>query len=109
MTWKEALDEYYQSHPTLTDDNRAWLRKNVLLDAPRIDELERKQVLALFGTTNAKGKFEFNNTLFVRTVLWQTLGHILASHFLSGNPRILWPTTHPLPRTDLRPLSNYRS
>ena len=34
---------------------------------------------------------------------------MLASHFLSGNPRILWPTTHPLPRTDLRPLCNYRS
>jgi hypothetical protein len=32
-----------------------------------------------------------------------------ASHFLSGNPRILWTTTHPLPRTDLRPLCNYRS
>lgn len=92
MTWKEALDEYYQSHPTLNDDNRAWLRKNVLLDAPRIDELERKQVLALFGTTNAKGKFEFNNTLFVRTMLWQTLGHILVGEIepVSGNVRGLW-------------------
>lgn len=32
-----------------------------------------------------------------------------ASHFLSGNPRILWPTIYSLPRTDLRPLGNYRS
>ena len=32
-----------------------------------------------------------------------------ASHFLSGNPRILWPNTHPLPRTDLRPFGNHRS
>ncbi len=40
----------------------------------------------------------------------QRLGNGLqASHFLSGNQRILWPTTPPLQRTDLRPLCNYRS
>ena len=92
MTWQEALDEYYRSHPTLNDENRAWLRKNVLMDAPCIDEMERTQVLALFGKTNAAGKFTFNNSLFVRTVLWQTLGFILCGKVdpVPGNVRGLW-------------------
>jgi len=89
-TWKEALDEYYRSHPTLNDENRAWLQKNVLLDAPRIDQIQdRKIVIALFSN-NPKRKF--NNTLFVRTVLWQTLGFILCVEIevQPGNVRGLW-------------------
>lgn len=89
-TWKEALDEYYRAHPTLNDENRAWLRKVVLLDAPRIDEMERQQVLTTFATS--KGKF--NNTLFIFTILWQTLGCILCGETepLNGNVRGLWYT-----------------
>lgn len=89
-TWKEALDEYYRAHQTLNDENRAWLRKHVLLDAPRIDEMERKQVLTTFATS--KGKF--NNTLFIFTILWQTLGCILCGETepLNGNVRGLWYT-----------------
>lgn len=89
-TWKEALDEYYRAHQTLNDENRAWLRKVVLLDAPRIDEMERQQVLTTFATS--KGKF--NNTLFLFTILWQTLGCILCGEIepLNGNVRGLWYT-----------------
>lgn len=89
-TWKEALDEYYQSHPTLNDENRAWLRKNVLLDAPRIDQIEDRNTVIALCSNNSRRKF--NNTLFVRTVLWQTLGLILASEIeaVPGNVRGLW-------------------
>ena len=35
-TWREALEQYYQTHETLNEENRAWLKSHVLMDVDLI-------------------------------------------------------------------------
>jgi len=89
MTWREALEEYYQQHETLNEQNRAWLKKHVLMDIDLIADMTREQVLETF-TRHRK----FNHTLFIRTVIWQSLGLILSGDEepLNDNIRGFWYT-----------------
>ena len=87
MTWQEALSQYYETHPTLNDANRAWLQKKVLLEAPLLEELERQELIARFTVDGT-----MNHTLLVATLVWQMLGKILAGEEepINGNLRSFW-------------------
>lgn len=84
MTWQEAVSAYYQTHPTLNDQNRRWLSTKVLMDAPLIEEMTREQILATFSN-----KGEMNHARLMRTLVWQCLGLILCGQEepLKGNLR----------------------
>ena len=74
MAWQEALQNYFQTHPTLNDENRAWLQKNVLMDLDQlIREMSRDQVVTLFSR-QVKGSNVLNNSLLIRTLTWQSMG-----------------------------------
>ncbi len=89
MTWQEALAQYYETHPTLNDANRAWLQKKVVLDAPLLEELQRDELIARFTVDDT-----LNHTLLVATLVWQMLGKILAGveEPIEGNLRSFWYT-----------------
>lgn len=92
MAWQEALQNYFQTHPTLNDENRAWLQKNVLMDLDQlIREMSRDQVVTLFSR-QVKGSNVLNNSLLIRTLTWQSMGQILAGDEdpLMGNLRSFW-------------------
>ena len=84
MTWQEALDNYYATHPTLNAENRQWIDDNVLVGIPLIESLPVEQILELFRQND-----ELNHTLLMRTLVWQFLGRVLAEETepLKGNLR----------------------
>ncbi len=84
MTWQEALAQYYESHPTLDEENRAWLRAEVRMDAPLLEEMEREELLATFSTDG-----DMSHAALIRTLVWQALGLILCGREepLNGNLR----------------------
>lgn len=86
-TWREALEQYYQTHETLNEENRAWLKSHVLMDVDLIADMTREQVLATFSRNG-----KFNHTLFVLTMIWQALGLILCGQEepLNDNIRGFW-------------------
>ncbi len=88
-TWREALEQYYQTHETLNEENRAWLKSHVLMDIDLVESMERKALILAF-TRNGK----FNHTLFIHTVIWQYLGLILSGEAepLNDNVRGVWYT-----------------
>lgn len=88
MTWKEAVDNYFQTHETMNDDNRAWLRKHVVMDAPLISQMTVEQLEATFN--DAKGRI--NNVLLIRTLVWQCIGLVLCGDEdpVNGNLRGFW-------------------
>lgn len=87
MTWQEALDQYYQTHETLNDENRLWLKNNVKMDIPLIMKMAREKILELF---TVDGHLEHSQ--IVRTLVWQTLGQLIAGEMenLKGNVRAFW-------------------
>ena len=92
MTWQEALENYFETHPTLNDENRAWLQKNVLLDLDQlIREMTRDQVVNVFNR-KVKNTNVINNSLLIRTLVWQSMGQILVGDEdpLMGNLRSFW-------------------
>lgn len=85
MTWQEALQDYFDK---LKPEPQQWLRKWVLLDAPLLAEIEDTESLtALF---RQKGKLV--HTALLRTLVWQTLGLVLAGieEPVRGNIRSFW-------------------
>lgn len=76
MTWKQEADNYFKTHETLNDENRAWLKANVDLDCKTLLlKMSRDQILGV-GTdpkTNA-----FSASRLARTLVWQTLARVLA-------------------------------
>lgn len=87
MTWQEALQRQYDSGPGMSESKRAWLQKNVALDAPLLVEQNQAGLVALFAVND-----ELNHTRLLRTLVWQTFGQILSGereHF-TGNLRSFW-------------------
>ena len=92
MTWQETLQNYFKTHPTLNDENRGWLQKNVLLDLDQlIEDMSADQIVTVFNR-KVKGANVLNNSLLIRTLIWQGLGQILAGlrDPLMGNLRSFW-------------------
>lgn len=89
MTWQEALAHYFQTHETLDEMNRAWLRAKVLMEAPLLTELDTADLVALVTRDD-----EVNHTLLIYTLVWQTMGRILAGNEdpIEGNLRGFWYT-----------------
>ncbi|MGB4966782.1 MAG: hypothetical protein WBO35_01120 [Candidatus Saccharimonadales bacterium] len=87
MTWAEALDHYYQTHPTLNDENRLWLRTKVKMDIPLVADMAREQIREIFTVDG-----RFSHSLLVRTLVWQTLGQLIAGEIekFNGNVRAFW-------------------
>lgn len=87
MTWQEALQQYYANGPGMDDSKRAWLQKNVDLDAPLLVEETQDGLIALFAKDG-----ELNHTRLLRTLVWQTFGQILAGERakFTGNLRSFW-------------------
>lgn len=83
-TWREALEHYYQTHDTLNDENRAWLRSNVAMNAPLIREMTVEQLDATFTRQG-----DFSHAYLMHTLVWQDLGLILCGvdEPINGNLR----------------------
>ena len=84
MNWQEALNTYYQTHPTLNEQSRQWLQDEVVMDAPLIEEMTREQILSTFRVNG-----EMSHARHIRTLVWQSMGLILCGREdpLKGNLR----------------------
>jgi len=85
MTWQEALQDYFDK---LQPEAQQWLRKWVLLDAPLLADLEDTETLIALFRQNGR----LVHTALLRTLVWQTLGLVLAEveDPVCGNIRSFW-------------------
>lgn len=87
MTWQEALSHYFETHITLTEESRTWLKSRVDLDAQLVKSYSRDGLVARFAVHG-----ELNHTRLIATLVWQTLGQVLAKKAkpIDGNLRSFW-------------------
>jgi hypothetical protein len=85
MTWQEALQDYFDK---LKPEQQQWLQKWVLLDAPLLAEIEDTETLIALFKRNGR----LVHTALLRTLVWQTLGLVLAGleDPIRSNIRTFW-------------------